>query len=218
MPVEVVPLAMPPKKEEKHADVAPRASFGTFDSVAEESKSGNKFMMIGVVAVVIIAAAATFAFLKFQKPSSSSSQQHAQEAANLSATQPSGPSSSGTAQPASSNVSVPAVTGASNGSASAAPAAKPVVEIDARKTSGKVISEKTAAEKPAPAEKQATVASLGSSGPSKINQQETPQQTPEIAPSFNEAATLPRLYQTWRVLWLLLRLRQQPLSNHNLNL
>ncbi|HEY2499573.1 MAG TPA: TonB family protein [Candidatus Angelobacter sp.] len=185
IPVEVVPLAMPPKKEEKHADLAPRANFGTFDSVAGESKSGNKFMMIGVVVVVVIAAAATFAFLKFQKPGSSSTQQHAQEAANVPA-QSSGPSSSGTVQSASSNASVPAVTGPSNGSTSAAPAAKPVVEIDARKTSGKSVSEKTAAEKPAPAEKPATVATLGASGPSKINQQETPQQqTPEIAPSFN---------------------------------
>ncbi|HEY1938791.1 MAG TPA: TonB family protein [Candidatus Angelobacter sp.] len=184
IPVEVVPLAMPPKKEEKHADPAPRANFGTFDSVAEESKSGNKFMMIGVVAVVVIAAAATFAFLKFQKPGPSSTQQHAQEAANVPA-QSSGPSSPGTVQPASSNASVPAVIGTSNGSASAAPAVKPVVEIDARRTSGKAAPDKTAAEKPAPAEKPATVASLGASGPSKINQRETPQQTPEIAPSFN---------------------------------
>src|SRR5258707_14613677 len=62
-PLEVVPLAMPPKKEEKRVDLSPRASFGTFDSVAaQDKKSGSRFMMIGVVAVLVIAAASTFAF------------------------------------------------------------------------------------------------------------------------------------------------------------
>ena len=56
--LEVVPLAMPPKKEEKRVDASPRANFGTFDSVAaEDKKSGSRFMMIGVVAVLVIAAA-----------------------------------------------------------------------------------------------------------------------------------------------------------------
>src|SRR6478736_265564 len=42
-PLEVVPLAMPPKKEEKRVEVSSRANFGTFDSVAaEDKKSGNK--------------------------------------------------------------------------------------------------------------------------------------------------------------------------------
>jgi len=81
MPVEVVPIAMPPKAE-KRVDVTPRASFGTFDSVAgEDKKPGNRMMMIGVVAVLVIAAGGTFAFLKLQKSGSAS--QHAQEAANL---------------------------------------------------------------------------------------------------------------------------------------
>jgi TonB family protein len=186
MPVEVVPLAMPPRKEEKHADAAPRANFDTFDSVGEEGKSGNKFMLIGVVAVVVIAAAATFTFLKFQKSGPSSTQQHAQEPANAAA-QPSAPASPATAQPASFGASAPAMT--ASGSTSAAPvstATKPVVEIDARKASGKPsASDKTAAEKPAPAEKPATVATLSTSGPSRIGQQGTSQPTPEIAPSFN---------------------------------
>jgi GAF domain len=76
MPVEVVPLATPPKKEERRPEVAPRANFGTFDSVAaEEKKPGSRMMLIGVAAVVVIAAAGTFAFLKLQKPGSAS--QHA---------------------------------------------------------------------------------------------------------------------------------------------
>ena len=77
-PLEVVPLATPPRVE-KHVEAEPRTSFGTFDSVStDEPKSGSKFMVIGVVAVVIIAAAATFTFLKMQK----SKAPQAQEAAN----------------------------------------------------------------------------------------------------------------------------------------
>jgi len=76
VPLEVVPLAMPPKKEERRVDPAPRANFGTFDSVAaEDKKPGSRFMMIGVVAVLVIAAAATFAFLKMQRPKTAAPQQ-----------------------------------------------------------------------------------------------------------------------------------------------
>jgi TonB family protein len=179
-PVEVVPLATPPKAE-KRAEVAPRANFGTFDSVAaEEKKPGGRSMMIGAVAVLVIAAAATFAFLKMQKPGSSAPQQHAQEAMNVPPVQPAAGAPSSSSQPASPGANVsPAVT--------AIPAAKPAAEIDARKTASKAVADKTAnaqADKPAPAERATTVATLTSSGQSRITQNQT-QQAPEIAPSFS---------------------------------
>lgn len=187
MPVEVVPLAVPPRKEERRADVAPRASFGTFDSMAtEEKKPGNRFMMIGVVAVLVIAAAATFAFLKLQKPGSSAPSQHTQDAANVPPVQPSAATPSGSSQPASATANVPApgvpsVTAGAN----AAPAGKTTPEIG--KTAGKTASDKTpatAGDKPSPAEKPATVATIGASGTSRISQQNSAQAAPEIAPSF----------------------------------
>jgi TonB family protein len=85
-PLEVVPLANPPKAE-KRADLQ-RASFETFDSAGEEKQSGNKVMVFGVVAVLIIAAGATFTFLKMQK-SGAASAQHAQDAQNATPNQPS---------------------------------------------------------------------------------------------------------------------------------
>jgi TonB family protein len=186
VPLEVVPLAVPTKKEERRFDAAPRANFGTFDSVAaEDKKPGNRFMAIGVVAVLVIAAAATFAFLKMQKPRTAAPQQ-AQEAANVPPA--SGFAPSGSAQPASPN---------ENGTASSAfpstpaPAAtKAVVE----KPAGKTISEKnsTQTEKPTPAEKPASVATLGGSGPSRITQQNAAQAAPEVAPSFSgDSANMP---------------------------
>lgn len=178
-PLEVVPLATPPKKEEKRADAAPRAGFGTFDAISsEEKKPGNRFMMIGVVAVLVIAAGATFAFLKMQKPSTKAPQQ-TQEAANV----PSAIPPSGNAQPGSSNVNAqPAATAASAGPASA----KPVVDTETRKPVVKAVSEKnSAAEKPAPEERPAAVATLNASGTSRIAQGAPAQSAPEIAPSFN---------------------------------
>jgi TonB family protein len=175
VPLEVVPLAVPTRKEERRFEVAPRANFGTFDSVAaEDRKPGNRFMMIGVIAVLVIAAAGTFAFLKTQKPAAP---QQTQEAANVppaSSVAPSG------AQPASPNESG---TASSFPNAPVAPAAsKPVAE----KPSAKTISEKNSSqtEKPAPTEKPATVATLGGSGQSRITQQSSAQATPEVAPSF----------------------------------
>jgi protein TonB len=175
VPLEVVPLAVPTRKEERRFEVAPRANFGTFDSVgAEDKKAGNRFMMIGVVAVLVIAAAGTFAFLKTQKPAAP---QQTQEAANVppaSSVAPSG------AQPASPNENG---TASSFPNAPVAPAAsKPVAE----KPSAKTISEKNSSqtEKPAPTEKPATVATLGGSGQSRITQQNSAQATPEVAPSF----------------------------------
>jgi TonB family protein len=179
VPLEVVPLATPPRKEERRVDAAPRANFGTFDSVAaEDKKPGNRFMMVGVVAVLVIAAAGTFAFLKTQKPKTVAPQQ-TQEAANLPPTPGLAPSEN--AQPASTNT---------NGTApSAAPAntvpavSKTVVE----KPSAAKTAEKNSpqAEKPVPAEKPATVATLGSTGTSRIARQNPAQATPEVAPSFN---------------------------------
>ena len=176
VPLEVVPLATPPKKEERRFDAAPRANFGTFDSVAaEDKKPGNRFMLVGVVAVLVIAAVATFAFLKIQKPKTAAPQQ-TQEAANVpsttslppsASTQPASPTASGTASSAAANT-VPVNT-------------KPVAE----KAAGKTVAEKNSVqvEKPVPAEKPAPVATLGSTGTSRIAHNSA-QAAPEVAPSF----------------------------------
>ena len=182
MPVEVVPLATPPKAE-KRAEVAPRANFGTFDSVAgEEKKPGGRSMMIGAAAVLVIAAAATFAFLQMRKPGSAAPQ-HTQEAVNVPPVQPAGAPSSGS-QPVSSGTN-----GTSSPAVTAIPATKPATESDARKTASKAVAERTSnaqADKPAPAEKSTAIATLTSSGPSRITQNQT-QQAPEVAPSFTVA-------------------------------
>ena len=173
-PLEVVPLATPPtKKEEKRADVAPKASFGTFDAMAsEDKKPGNRFMMIGVVAVLVIAAGATFAFLKMQKPGVKAPQQ-TQEAANVPAPIP----PSGNTQPGPPNAQPVAAAPTS---------AKPVAEVETKKPVVKAVSEKNSApaEKPAPAEKTTAVATLNAAGTSRIAQ-DTSAPVPEIAPSFN---------------------------------
>jgi len=176
-PLEVVPLAMPTRKEEKRADAAPRANFGTFDSMAtEDKKPANKFMMIGVVAVLVIAAASTFAFLKMQKPKTGTPQT-TQEAANV----PPAAASAGT-QPSSSvengNTSSP-----SGASAISMPSA---TKPGAEKPSAKRVEEKSSAqsEKAAPAEKTVAVATLGSTGKSRIAQQNSSAPAPEVTPSF----------------------------------
>jgi hypothetical protein len=154
--VEVVPLAVPPKKEERRVEPA-RASFGTFDSVAaEEKKPGNRFMMVGVVAVLVIAAAATFAFLKMQK---SGSTKHAQEAANV---QPAAPAPVGAQPSTSANNTAPAGPTVAV-SASVSPSKPAPDSENARKTSARN-TEKTSApvEKPSPAEKPVAVATLAS--------------------------------------------------------
>ena len=180
-PLEVVPLATPPKKEEKRVDAAPRANFGTFDSMAaDEKKPGNRFMMIGVVAVLVIAAASTFAFLKMQKPKTAAPQQ-TQEAANV---PPAGLPPSGNAQPVSS--------ASSTTSSAAAPstiAMPTAAKSAAEKPSAKTVAEKnsSAAEKPV-AEKPASVASFGSTGGSRIAKQNIVQAAPDVAPSFTADA------------------------------
>ncbi|HZD93492.1 MAG TPA: GAF domain-containing protein, partial [Candidatus Sulfotelmatobacter sp.] len=177
-PVEVVPLAVPPRKEERRTEAPQRASFGTFDSVAaEEKKLGNKFMLVGVAAVLVIAAAATFVFLKIQK--SSSTAQHTQEAASIPA--PAVPSST---QPVQGNGAAGNPAAPSTAASIPAPAAssKPVSESENRKSAAKADHNTSAPEKPAPAEKPVAVATLTSGG-SKIAQNNT-QQSPEIAPSF----------------------------------
>lgn len=182
VPLEVVPLATPPKKEEKRVDAAPRANFGTFDSVAaEDRKSGSKFMMVGVVAVLVIAAASTFAFLKMQKPKTAAPQQ-TQEAANV---PPASLPPSGNAQPVSSAPGTMAPAAASS-TIAMPPASKSVAE----KPSAKTIAEKnsSSAEKPV-AEKPASVATLGATGASRIAKQNTAQAAPDVAPSFTADTT-----------------------------
>jgi TonB family protein len=176
-PLEVVPLATPPKKEEKRIDAAPRANFGTFDSMAaEERKPANRFMMIGVVAVLVIAAASTFAFLKMQKPKTAAAPQQTQEAANV---PPGSLPPANNAQPVSSTVGGTAPTAAT--STIAMPPASKVV---AEKPSGKAVAEKNPPPGEKPAEKPASVATLGSTGASRIAKQNIAQATPDVAPSF----------------------------------
>jgi len=173
-PLEVVPLATPPKKEEKRVDAAPRANFGTFDSMAaEEKKPANRFMMIGVVAVLVIAAASTFAFLKMQKPKTAAAPQQTQEAANV---PPASLPPAGNAQPVSS---APAA-------ASSTIAMPPASKATAEKSSAKTVAEKNSspAEKPVVTEKTASVATLGSTGTSRIAKQNIAQAPPDVAPSF----------------------------------
>jgi TonB family protein len=191
-PLEVVPLATPPKKEEKRVDAAPRANFGTFDSVAaEDKKSGSRFMMVGVVAVLLIAAASTFAFLKMQKPKTAAPQP-TQEAANV---PPASLPPSGNAQPVASTASTTAPVAAPSAIVTP-PAARSVAE----KPSAKTVAERNSSpvEKPVVTEKPASVATLGSTGASRIAKQNTAQAAPEIAPSFtadtaNSAAPLSSL-------------------------
>ena len=176
-PLEVVPLATPPKKEDKRADAAPRANFGTFDSVAaEDKKSGSKFMMVGVVAVLVIAAASTFAFLKMQKPKTAAVPQQTQEAANV-------PPAS---LPPSSNAQPVSTSGAATPSASSTIAMPPASKSTAEKSSAKAVAEKNSslAEKPVVTEKPASVATLGSTGTSRIAKQNLAQPTPDVTPSF----------------------------------
>ena len=168
---------MPPKKEEKRVDAAPRANFGTFDSVAaEDKKSGSRFMMIGVVAVLVIAAASTFAFLKMQKPKTAAPQQ-TQEAANV---PPASLPPSGNAQPVSS------------ASSTSAPAALQH-DCDAcgyKVCSGEAIGEDGCREKFVAGRKaccrgEAGVSRhFGSTGASKIAKQNIAQAAPDVAPSF----------------------------------
>jgi TonB family protein len=189
-PLEVVPLAMPPKAEKRAADIAPRANFGTFDSVAdEEKKSGGKFMVVGVVAVLIVAAAATFTFLKMQKHGAAAPQEaanaqpsSAQQSSQFPATQPA------TSAPVNnSQAAVPASSLGNAGTASStvivAGGAKTAVE----KTTSKIAADKSfsdRAEKPSPAEKPAaTVSTLSASGQSRIAQQDSSAGS-EVAPSF----------------------------------
>jgi protein TonB len=184
---------MPTKKEEKRTDAAPRASFGTFDSMAaEEKKPGNHFMAIGVVAVLVIAAASTFAFLKMQKPKTAAPQQ-TQEAAIPPAN---------AVPPASSQ---PASTATGTTPSSSAPTASSISSAKsvAEKPSAKKVEEKSSAqaEKPAPVEKSektVTVATLGSTSTSRIARQNSATPTPDVAPSFtadsgNAAAPLSSL-------------------------
>ena len=190
-PVEVVPLAMPPKKEEKRVEAAPRANFGTFDSVAaEDKKSGSRFMMVGVVAVLVIAAASTFAFLRMQKPKTGAPQQ-TQEAANV----PPANLPPATVQPNSSASGVTAPATAPS-TITMPPASKSASE----KPSARTVAEKnsSSAEKPVATEKPASVASFGSTGGSRIAKQTIAQPAPDVAPSFaadsaNTAAPLSNL-------------------------
>jgi TonB family protein len=182
-PVEIVPLAVPPKKEERRAEAPARANFGTLDSVAgDEKKPANKFMIVAVVAVLLIAAAATFAFLKMQKSGSSAQAQHTQEAASVPPAVPGNPqpqAGSGSATQVPAGVSAPAVP------------ARAASEPESKKSGAKG-SEKSSPEKPSAAEKPVQVATLAGNGPSRIAQNAA--QTPDVAPSFTvDSGSTPNL-------------------------
>ena len=194
VPLEVVPLAMPPKVEKRAADIAPRANFGTFDSVAdEERKSGGKFMVVGVVVVLIVAAAATFTFLKMQKHGAAAPQS-TQEAANV---QPSSAQQSSSqqasqfpaTQSSASNNSQAAVPASSLGNAGTASSTVIVAggaKTAAEKATSKVAADKSfsdRADKPSPAEKPAATVATLNSGQSRIAQQDSSAGS-EVAPSF----------------------------------
>ncbi len=171
---------MPTRKEEKRIDAAPRANFGTFDSMtAEDKKPGNRFMMIGVVAVLVIAAASTFAFLKMQKPKTAAPQP-TQEAANV-------PPAANFAPSASTQPVSPVANGNTSSPSGTSTIAMPsATKPGAEKPSAKRVEEKSSAqaEKPAPAEKPLAVATLGSTGTSRIAQQNSGAPIPEVTPSF----------------------------------
>jgi len=178
--MEVVPLATPPKKEERRVDTSHRANFGTFDSVAGVVKKPvNRFMMIGVAAVLVIAAAATFAVLKMQK-SGASPQQHPLEAANV---PPPAAAAPGTVQPTAPTGTVASPT-VSNVSAT------PVASVVPNRAASDSESVKRSAathqpDKPASVEKPTPmVATLNNATQSRIAQNTAPPQVPDAAPSF----------------------------------
>lgn len=193
-PLEVVPLATPPKKEERR-ETPPRASFGTFESVAaEEKKPANRLMLIGIVAIVLIAAAATFAVLKMQKPSPAQ-QQHAQEAANVPATQTPAPPANSQTGPGGNTSAIPAqppvVVSANAGNS--APS-KPSAESESSRRPARNNNEKgsAASEKPAPSEKQqqVTVVQTLSGTASRIHKSDSASGSDgEVAPSFSVASS-----------------------------
>jgi len=185
-PLEVVPLAMPTKKEERRVDPQPRANFGTFESAAEDKPSGTRFMLLGVVAILLVAAAATFALLKMRKPGSTPAQP-TQQAANVPAQSP-GASANGqpaTQVNASANPNNPPVVVAASPRASA----KAASETGSAKKSAKN-SDKTSSpeERESAAEKPTTVATLNGGGPSRI-QQSASASTADVAPSFGVASS-----------------------------
>jgi TonB family protein len=181
-PMEVVPLATPPKKEERRVDTSHRASFGTFDSVAaEDKKPGNRFMLLGVVAVLLIAAAATFAFLKMQKSSSPQTQQ----AANVPALQPQTPPASSQTAPQTNNSASPTAPPVVVAANTAGATSKPAADSDStRKPAKNNDKTSTPAEKSSPADKSVMVVStLNGGGPSRIQKTDSAA-APEVAPSF----------------------------------
>ena len=191
-PLEVVPLAMPPKKEERRIEPQPRTNFGTFESAAEGKTSGTRLMLLGVVAVLLIAAAGTFALLKMRK-SGTTPAQPAQQAANVPAAQ--SPATPADGQPAAqANPNNPAVVvGASSANASA----KTAAETGNAKKSAKN-SDRTSGsdERESPVEKPMTIATINSGRPSRI-QQSASASSADVAPSFGiaggNAAVLPTL-------------------------
>ena len=168
------------RKEEKRVDAAPRANFGTFDSMtADEKKPANRFMMIGVVAVLVIAAASTFAFLKMQKPKTSAS------AADTRSSE----CSSGQDLPPSGNAQPVFIRcwrygpGASRFQHNCD--ASRLQSLQWRNRRRKRLPRNLACRKAGNTEKTTSVATLGSTGTSRIAKQNIAQPTPDVAAVFH---------------------------------
>jgi TonB family protein len=185
---KVEPVAAPvlfPKKEEKRPEV--RASFGTLDAVAGESKKSDpKVKVLGAVAVLLVAGLATFGVLKMRKPGAPTAQQSqntATSATNAALQQPVQPQTQAVASVSagSGTPGAGAVPAVSNTNRTAPVASALDVTRRPDKASPKAPEKSNVteeAEKPAPA---STVAF--SSGPSHIKANQNTQGT-DVAPTL----------------------------------
>jgi TonB family protein len=154
------PLA-PSRKEEHRAEAKPQSqsshvSFGTFDSVAAETrKSGNRWILISA-AIVVLAAGGTFGYLKMRKPAGSES--HAQPPAPVASAQP---------LPAPQPLANSAVAETASGPSSSAPLVKPK---DATTNESSKRPDKNSKPSPAPPEARRTPETVAlTSAPSRIS-------------------------------------------------
>lgn len=169
-----------PRREEKREfrpepAPAPKASFGTLDAVAGETKksSGNKLILVGVIVAVVAVGATAWFFIGMRKSNAPAQAQTQQQPQN---TTPAAPTAAATTPN-------PVV------SSSAPPATAPVTSSSARTdATERVESKKNEAKKkeqqntPPPAPAPATVALA--SGPSKISQSTPTDQSPDVAPTL----------------------------------
>lgn len=183
------PVPFPSREEKQKPEV--KASFGTFDSVAAESKnSGGAKIIIGAVAVLAIAAVSVFFVMKMRKPSAVVPAQQAQ--------QTNATGNSGQLQASASAPSTPAVlpekptpstepVPASGHQAERQPSqvdnskkkeAKPERGAAVNKQEKKVAAEKT--ETPS-----AQTVTISAGGPSRLSASALPAETVQITPTLS---------------------------------